>query len=233
MVEPAVVIPSFLSGYHEVLRNDLEWVLTPLAVAGHLAEFAEAWGDYRAAVAVHTAMEDGLDGSGGGGIALLHHCFEGVAECLSFHEEHQRECEAQESVSKALGQGQADLDHAFSAYRQVAEDHLAHEDEVILPLVQRLTPPSASLFSRWCVTAGVAGGGFEHFVAHGVASFAIHGSRENSPAKATRIFLHSLQAVCSPALWAVAQPTARAAAFGPIWHEVIAEVPSLGFTAPA
>jgi hypothetical protein len=232
MMEPEVVVPAFLSDYHEVMRNDLAWVLTPLALGGHLAEFAEAWGDYQAAVIVHTAMKDGLEGSGNG-VALLNHCFDGAAACLTFDQEHRRQYAAQESVSKALGLGQADLRHAFNAYRRVAEEHLAHEDAVILPLVQRLTSSSAALFSHWCISAGVANGGFEHFVAHGVASFAIHGSRENSPAKATRIFLHSLQAVCSPALWAVAQPTARAAAFGPIWHEVIAEVPSLGFTAPA
>lgn len=231
MVEPEVVVPAFLSDYHEVLRNDLEWVLSPQAQGGHLSEFAESWDEYRAALAVHTAMEDGLEGSGGGGVALLNRCFEGAADCLAFDQEHLREREAQEAVSRSLAQGRTELRHAFGAYRRVAEDHLGNEDAVILPLVRRLKAPSASQFSQWCISAAVAFGGFEHFVAHGVVSFATHGSRQNEPTKATRQFLHSLRAVCTPALWAVVQPTAQAAAFGSIWNGVIQEAPSLAFIA--
>lgn len=215
-----------MTGYHEVLRNDLERELTPLADRGALEEFAEAWADYRAAVGVHTAMEDGHEG-GGGGIDLLKRCFEGATRQLRFDEEHHREHEAQASVSVALRQGRSDLRHAFGAYRRMAEDHLIHEEEVVRPLLDQLTAPNTSLFSRWCLTAGVACGGIEQFVAHGVASFATHGSRDSSPERAIAQFLRSLQTTCSDAQWAVIQTTARAAAFGTLWAAVIAEEPSL------
>jgi hypothetical protein len=230
-----VVGPAFMSSYHQVLRNDLEHVLTPLAHRGQLAEFAEAWRDYRTAASVHTAMEEGLESSGGGGIDLLNHWYEASANAplsMSFLEEHGQEEEAQRLVTVALAQGHNDLLRALSAYRQVAEAHMDHEEEVLRPLVEQLPPPSASLFSRWCLTAGAASYGFEHFVAHGVTSFATLGSQGSSPERAIAEFLHSLQSGCSEAQWALIHATARAAAYGPIWSSVMAEMSVLQGVGP-
>jgi hypothetical protein len=52
MTEPDVSVPAVMRNYHEVLRNDLAQVLTPLAAAGEVAGFATAWGGYCAAIAV-------------------------------------------------------------------------------------------------------------------------------------------------------------------------------------
>jgi len=43
MSEPDVSVPAVMRNYHEVLRNDLAKVLTPLAAAGDVAAFASAW----------------------------------------------------------------------------------------------------------------------------------------------------------------------------------------------
>ena len=97
----------------------------------------------------------------------------------------------------------------------------------MMPLVVRLPTPKAPKFAQWCVSAGIAHGGFEHFVAHGVASLATHGSGKNTPAGATRVFVHSLKTVCSPEQWATYLPIARAAAPPSVWALIVAEVPSL------
>jgi hypothetical protein len=112
----------------------------------------------------------------------------------------------------------------------VAETHLRHEEDIMMPLVARLPAPKAPLFASWCVTAGIAHGNFEHFVAHGVQSLAAYGSAKNTPVGATRVFVHALKTVCTPAQWKQYLPVARGAAPPEIWAGVLAEVPSLEVT---
>jgi hypothetical protein len=216
-----------MRNYHEVLRNDLAKVLAPLATAGDLARFATAWDGYCAAIAVHAAMEDGVEGSGGGSAAMLDHYFDGAAGAEVFKEEHVQEHAKQRAVSVAVRAGPVALRAAFEAYRTAAEMHLQHEEDVMMPLVKRLPSPKAPKFAQWCVSAGIAHGGFEHFVAHGVESLATHGSTKNPPAVAARVWVHSLKTVCSPEQWAAYLPIARAAASPSMWAIIVAEVPSL------
>jgi hypothetical protein len=204
MTEPEVSAPAVMRNYHEVLRNDLAKVLAPLAATGDLVGFATAWDSYCAAIAVHAAMEDGVEGAGGGSAAMLDHYFDGAAGASVFKEE-----------------------HAFETYRVAAEAHLQHEEDVMVPLVMRLPSPKAPKFAQWCVSAGIAQGGFEHFIAHGVESLATYGSAKNPPAVATRVWVHALKAVCSPEQWAAYLPIARAAAPPSIWAIIVADVPSL------
>jgi len=227
MTEPEISVPAVMRNYHEVLRNDLAKVLTPLAAAGDLSAFAAAWDAYCAAIAVHAAMEDGVEGAGGGSTAMLDLYFDGAAGAPVFREEHVQEHAGQRAVTAAIGQGAAALRAAFEAYRAAAEAHLKHEEDVMVPLVIRLPNPKAPKFAEWCVSAGIAHGGFEHFVAHGVESLATYGSTKNTPAVATRVWVHSLKAVCSPEQWATYLPIARAAAPSHIWAGIVAEVPSL------
>lgn len=227
MTEPEVSVPAVMRNYHEVLRNDLAKVLAPLAATGDPAGFAAAWDGYCAAIAVHAAMEDGVDGAGGGSAAMLDHYFDGAAGASDFKEEHAHEHAHQLAVTAAIGADADALRAAFETYRSAAEAHLKHEEDVMMPLVARLPTPKAPKFAQWCVSAGIAHGGFEHFVAHGVESLARHGSTKNSPAGATRVWVHALKAVCSPEQWAAYLPIARAAAPPSIWAIVVAEVPSL------
>lgn len=230
MTEPEVSVPAIMRNYHEVLRNDLARVLTPLAEAGNVAAFAAAWRDYTAAIAVHAAMEDGVDGAGGGSAAMLDHHFNGAAGAAMFRAEHEQEHAAQQRVTDAVPSGSAALRTAFMAYREIAEAHLRHEEDIMMPLVARLPSPRAPLFAQWCVSAGIAcrgSGGFDHFVAHGVRSLATYGSTKNTPAGATRVFVHALKTLCTPAQWARYLPIARAAAPMRVWAAVLAEVPSL------
>jgi hypothetical protein len=228
MSEPEVSVPAIMRNYHEVLRNDLAKVLAPRAEAGDLPGFAAAWKDYVQAISVHAAMEDGVQGAGGGITTLLDEYFDGAVNAAQFRAEHVDEHELQAGVSRALARDAAALRDAWGAYRARAEAHLLHEEDVMMPLVARLPKESkAALFAEWCVSAGVAHGGFEDFLAHGVASLAAFGSTKNSPAGATRVFVHSLKTVSTPAQWVRFQPVVRLAAGPDIWAAVTAEVPSL------
>ena len=227
MTEPEVSVPAVMRNYHEVLRNDLAKVLAPSAEAGDMARFASEWKAYTRAIAVHAAMEDGVQGAGGGSAAMLDHYFDGAAGAAMFKAEHVDEHAMQQAVTDAIAGGATAVREAFAAYRTAAEAHLKHEEDIMMPLVARLPQPKAPLFADWCVTAGIAHGDFEHFVAHGVKSLSAHGSAKNTPAGATRVFVHALKTVCTPMQWAAYLPVARRAAPPEIWSMVIAEVPSL------
>ncbi len=230
MTEPEVSVPAVMRNYHEVLRNDLSKVLSPLAEAGDLAGFSTAWKAYTRAIAVHAAMEDGVEGAGGGSAAMLDHYFDGAAGAATFKAEHVQEHALQAAVTRDIPGGADPLRAAFAAYRVMAQAHLEHEEDIMMPLVARLPAPKAPLFASWCLSAGIAHGDFEHFVAHGVQSLAAHGSAKNTPVGATRVFVHSLKTICTPVQWRQYLPVARNAAPPAIWAGVLAEVPSLETT---
>jgi len=227
VIEPEVSVPAVMRNYHEVLRNDLSKVLAPLAAAGEVDDFAIAWQDYCEAIAVHAAMEDGVKGSGGGSTAMLDHHFDGAAGAAVFAAEHVAEHAMQQDVSAAIRGGPPSVRQAFGSYRAFAEAHLKHEEDVMMPLVARLPNPKAPLFASWCLSAGIAHGGFEHFVAHGVKSLSTFGSTKNTPSGATRVFVHALKTVCTPPQWAIYGSVARRAMPLEVWQAVVAEVPSL------
>jgi hypothetical protein len=228
MTEPEVSVPAVMRNYHEVLRNDLAKVLAPRAEAGDLAGVAVAWQAYVRAIAVHAAMEDGVAGAGGGITTMLDQFFDGAVNAALFRAEHADEHELQAAVTRALPFGAGALRDAWAAYRACAEAHLQHEEDIMMPLVARLPlEGKAALFAEWCVSAGVAHGGFDTFIAHGVASLATFGSTKNTPAGATRVFAQSLRAVTTPAHWAQLLPVVRNAAGPAVWAAVSAEVPSL------
>src|SRR5258706_5848712 len=121
MTEPEVSVPAVMRNYHEVLRSDLCRVLTRLAEAGDLAGFSPAWNAYTRAIAVHAAMEDGVDGAGGGSAAMLDHYFDGAAGAATFKDEHVQEHAMQAAVTDAIPDGADPLRAAFAAYRVMAE----------------------------------------------------------------------------------------------------------------
>jgi hypothetical protein len=215
-----------MRNYHEVLRNDLAKVLAPLAAAGDLAGFAPAWDDYCAAIAVHAAMEDGVEGAGGGSAAMLDHYFDGAAGAAVFKEEHVHEHASQRAVKVALAEGPEALRGAFESYRVVAEAHLQHEEDVMVPLVMRIPNPKAPKFAQWCLSAGVAHGGFERFVAHGVTSLATYGSARTRPRSRPGMGTSAQGRLFAGTVGGYL-PVARAAAAPPVWTSIIAEVPSL------
>ena len=154
-------------GHRVVLHAYRDFSCPPgvsLRDAGDLPGFAAAWGNYTRAIAVHAAMEDGVEGAGGGSARMLDHHFDGAAGAAMFAAEHVDEHRLQQAVTDALLQGMATVRSAFATYRSAAEAHLKHEEDIMMPLVARLPQPKAPLFAQWCVSAGIAHGDFDHFV---------------------------------------------------------------------
>jgi hypothetical protein len=152
MTEPEASIPAIMRNYHEVLRNDLAKVLAPLAAAGDLAGFVTARDGYCAAIAVHAAMEDGVEGSGGGSAEMLDYYCDGAAGASVFKEEHVHERAIQSAVTAAICARSVALRVAFEKYRVATEAHLKHEEDVMVPLVMRLPSPKAPKFAQWCIS---------------------------------------------------------------------------------
>ncbi|MSP71876.1 MAG: hypothetical protein EXR76_06805 [Myxococcales bacterium] len=158
---------------------------------------------------------------------MLDHYFDGAAQAGKFLAEHAQEHADQAAVTAAVNDGIDALRVAFGTYCRTAEAHLLSEEEVLQPLVVQLPAPKAPKFAEWCVSAGIAHGGFEHFVAHGVRSLSTFGSTKNPAATATRVFVQALKAVSSAEHWAAHQPIVRASMPEAIWAAIVEEVPSL------
>jgi hypothetical protein len=65
----------------------------------------------------------------------------------------------------------------------------------MVPLVLRLPSPKAPEFAQWCVSAGIAHGGFEHLVAHGVESPLMAAPGTRPPALRAYGYMRSRQSV--------------------------------------
>ena len=198
MTEPEVSAPAVMRNYHEVLRNDLVKVLAPLAAAGDL-EGSPARGDnYGAAIAVHAAMEDGVEGAGGGSAAMLDHYFDGAAGASGLQggtcPRARESARGHGGVRRRIGC----VAQPPSSVSGPAEAHLQHEEDVMVPLVMRLPNPKAPKFAEWCVSAGIAHGGLDALRRAWRRVPRDPRQRQNTPAVATRVWVHALKAVCSP-----------------------------------
>ncbi|MCP9848651.1 hypothetical protein [Cyanobium sp. Morenito 9A2] len=151
MGESERVGAAFFQSFHAVMLNDLGVVLPALVSGNDLPGFTEAWDDHLAAVAVHTVMEEGVEGVGLGAIAMLDHYLGGVLGLARFAAEHAQESVAQAAVTAAIERGAISLECALGTYQAMVEDHLKHEEAVIVPLVARLPPPGSrnSAIGAW------------------------------------------------------------------------------------
>ena len=236
---PAPAVPmaaALMRNAHEVVRADLGKVLGPAVDRGDVEAAAAAWRAASRFMATHAAMEDGAGGRPGF-FALLNQHSGGAVDAAGVPAEHAALDEAAAALDAAFAEEAKNVETssaaagsvaaAFAAYRAAAEAHLEHEERVMMPIVAGLPNPKAPLVASHGLAAAEAAGDAEWYVAHGVATLAAHGSGANGPATAARVWVHALQAVCSPAQWAVYLPVARAAAGEAVWRGMLAEAPGL------
>jgi hypothetical protein len=221
------MVAAFLRNYHEVLRNDLEKVLTPLAESGDRDGFRAAWNEYSNGIEVHAAMEDGVEGAGKGLTRMLESLLGADVESAQFKIEHEHDTDQREAVVAAIDKPATVLSMAFTSYKRSVIEHFVHEESVWQPLVPKLPNPKGPLFAEWVFSAGIAQSGFDDFLVHGVKSLSRYGSSGNTPEVATRVFVHAIHSGCTPDQWARLLPLVKGAMPALVWRAVVAEVPSL------
>jgi len=191
----------------EVVRNDLK-TLAAAAKDGDLAAFRAAWAAFKRFLAVHAAMEDG------GVFTALDARFDNAATSAGLPGEHDEELADAAAVNAALESGDAAAVAAayLERYEPHHQAHLKHEEAVMMPLIARIPGPEKARFiATEILPGGVRTGDFDHFVSHGTASLATHGSAEQPAAVAARVWAHALRSVTTAEQWEVYRPLVKAA----------------------
>jgi hypothetical protein len=208
---------AIMRNAHEALRASIRLQEQKLG-AEDVAAFREEWQTFQRALAVHMAMEDEsmfdlLDGVSGGAISAA-----------KLPAEHVEDSKLGAAVDAALGDADVIALHAaWSAWKADHLHHLAHEEEVMMPLTMKTaaTPEArARVVHDRLLGPSENFPNFDWYIGWVVRMLSEHGS-EGQPANvATRVFAWGLQHACSPGQWNRLRPIVRQNCTPAIWDEL-------------
>jgi hypothetical protein len=216
--EPPRPMPfAIMRNAHEALRASIRLQEQTLD-AGDAAAFRAEWQTFRRALAVHMAMEDDamfdlLDSVGAGAITSA-----------KLPEEHLEDSRLATKVDAALEGGEADaLRAAWSTWKEDHLHHLAHEEEVMMPLTMKTaaTPEArARVVHDRLLGPGEKLPNFDWYIGWVVRMLSEHGSAGQPANVATRVFAWGLQHACSPSQWSRLRPVVERNCTPVIWAEL-------------
>jgi hypothetical protein len=208
---------AIMRNAHEALRASIRLQEQKLA-AEDVPAFREEWQTFQRALAVHMAMEDDsmfdlLDGVSGGAISSA-----------KLPAEHVEDSRLAAAVDAALsGADVTALRAGWSAWKADHLHHLAHEEEVMMPLTMKTaaTPEArARVVHDRLLGPSENLPNFDWYIGWVVRMLSEHGS-EGQPANvATRVFAWGLQHACSPGQWNRLRPIVRQNCTPAIWGEL-------------
>jgi hypothetical protein len=208
---------AIMRNAHEALRASIRLQEQKLA-AGDTAAFREEWQRFQRALAVHMAMEDDsmfelLDSVSAGGITAA-----------KLPQEHLEDTRLARAVDGALGNGDsASLRAAWSTWKEDHLHHLAHEEEIMMPLTMKTAPTPdarARIVHDRLLEPAEKNPDFDWFVGWVVGMLSEHGSSGQPANVATRVFAWGLQHACSPAQWDRLRPIVERNCSPAIWAEL-------------
>ncbi|MGQ0578934.1 MAG: hemerythrin domain-containing protein [Betaproteobacteria bacterium] len=216
--EPPRPMPfAIMRNAHEALRASIRLQEQKLD-AGDMTAFREEWQIFKRALAVHMAMEDDfmfelLDGVGAGAISSA-----------KLPEEHVEDSRLAALVDAALkGAEPSALRTAWSDWKEDHLHHLAHEEEVMMPLTMKTaaTPEArARVVHDRLLGPSEKLPNFDWYIGWVVRMLSEHGSAGQPANVATRVFTWGLQHACSPSQWSRLRPIVERNCTPEIWAEL-------------
>ncbi len=208
---------AIMRNVHEALRASIK--LQQLALdAGEVPAFREEWQTFMRALSVHMAMEDEAM------FGLLDEVGAGAVSSASLPEEHLEDTRLAAEVDGALeGSDIPALRAAWTTWKDAHLHHLAHEEEVMMPLTMKTasTPQGrARIVHDMLVVPFETLPDFDWFIGWVVHLLSRHGSNEQPPNVATRVFAWGLQHACSPVQWQRLRPIVERNCTPEIWAEL-------------
>jgi hemerythrin-like domain-containing protein len=208
---------AIMRNAHEALRSSIR-LQEKFLQSGDLAKFRAEWRAYVRARAVHMAMEDDamfdlLDGVSNGAISSS-----GLPE---EHDEIRRLTQALEA--NLASENAEGLRTQWATWRDSQLRHMEHEEQVMNPLVRHTadTPAGiARVVHERLINPCEDLPDFDWYIGWVVGMLSDHGSTEQPPNVATRVFAWALQHVCSPAQWSRLCPIVEKNCPPEIWSEM-------------
>jgi hypothetical protein len=208
---------AIMRNSHEALRASIRQQEQKLD-AGNKGAFQDEWRSFQRALAVHMAMEDDsmfglLDSVGAGAIT--------AAKLPAEHLEDKRLAGV---VDAELAAGDANaVRAAWSAWKDDHLHHLAHEEEVMMPLTMKTAPTPearARVVHDKLLGPSESLPNFDWYIGWVVKMLSEHGSAGQPPNVATRVFAWGLQHACSPSQWNRLRPIIERNCAPAIWNEL-------------
>lgn len=210
---------AIMRNVHEALRASIA-VQRKLLDADDLPAYSAEWSDFSRALAVHMAMEDDAMFPLLEGVAL------GAMTAAGLPDEHLEDMRLTTSVNAALAADPVDKAALRDAWLAWAEDHLhhlAHEEELMMPLTQKTAPTPegrARIVHDRLLSSGERLPDFDWFVGWVTRSLNGYASATMPTNSALRGFAWGLQAACTPAQWRRLRPVVRSNCSAALWAEL-------------
>lgn len=209
---------AIMRNAHEALRASIK-VMQAKLDAGDVPAFGAEWTAFRRALAVHMALEDQamfqlLDEVGGGAITAA-----------GLPAEHVEDVQLSDAVSAALPAADVGaLRAAFGAWKESHLHHLLHEEQIMMPLTMKTAPTPegrARVVHDRLLGPGEKLPDFDWFVGWVIRLLGEHGSAEQPPKVAVRVFAWGLQNACSAAQWQRLSAVVKDNCPPAIWEELV------------
>jgi hypothetical protein len=186
--------------------------------AGDVRAFTREWRDFQRALTVHMAMEENSM------FGLLDEVSSGAIGAAKLPAEHVEDTRLATAVDVGLTTNDiAQLRAAWGIWKSAHLHHLAHEEEVMMPLVMKIgaTPEArARVVHERLLSPSESLPNFDWYIGWVVRSLCDRGSCGQPASVAVRVFAWGLQHACSPSQWARLQPVVRAHCVAAIWSEI-------------
>lgn len=206
-VKPRPRVSTLLRSAHEVIRGALVDLTAALAVPTRdraaekaaVYSFREQWRELARFLAIHQKMEDGAL-KAEGVFAMLDRLDNGVVKAAGLRNAHLSVLGLERSIDRALGAlgSYSRLQETFRIYKEVNEEHLKEEEQVMMPTFKKLSNAGIDLreLVRASVLAALSAEERAFFVSYGVR---ILEKFPEGGKPRTRVFVHALQAVADSA----------------------------------
>jgi hemerythrin-like domain-containing protein len=213
---------GIMRNVHEALRASIASQRS-LLDAGDLPAFSAERSDFSRGLTVHIAMEDEAM------FPLLQEVSLETMTSAMLPDEHREDMRLTATVNAALAAAPVDKETLRAAWSTWADDHLhhlTHEEEVMMPLIQKTAPTAegrARLVHDRLLSAGERQPDFDWFV--GWVTRRLNGyASATMPANASlRGFAAALQSASSPAQWRRLRPIVRSNFSEAVWAELVAK----------
>lgn len=208
---------AIMRNSHEALRASIRLQEQQLE-ADDVAALREEWRTFQKALAVHMAMEDDAM------FALLDEVGAGAITAAALPAEHAQDRRLAAGVDAALAGGETGaVRSAWAAWKEDHLHHLAHEEEVMMPLTVKTaaTPEArARIVHERLLKPGERLPHFDWYIGWVVGMLSQHGSAAQPAPVATRVFAWGLQHACSPSQWSRLRPIVRSNCTPAIWEDL-------------
>lgn len=209
---------AIMRNAHEALRASIKLQQHALD-AGDEAAFRAEWITFQRGLAVHMAMEDDAM------FGLLDEVGDGAITAAMIPQEHVEDTRLAAAVGATLGMSDPQaLRSAWSAWKDDHLRHLVHEEEVMMPLTMKTAPTPqgrARVAHERLLVPCEKLPDFDWYIGWVVRMLSEHGSAEQPPPVATRVFAWGLQHACSPAQWRRLRPIVERHCTPAIWAELV------------